>query len=180
MRSVRRADDPARGVAGVTTLLSELGKKLADRWLTTLVLPGLLFVAAVVVARLLGHRHALDTARLAAELDRVTKGVSAKPAVIALLVVGVLLAATAAGLLTQAVAAGVRRTWTARRPKRRKSAASAEGSSLSRARFASSQAAPLRATAATAAARCTTSALMGSPAARCRASSRPGRQWFAA
>jgi hypothetical protein len=102
----------------VTTLLSELGKKLADRWLTTLVLPGLLFVAAVVVARLLGHGHAVDAARLAAEVDRLAKGVSAKPSVIALLVVGVLLAATGAGLLAQAVAAGVRRTWTARRPKR--------------------------------------------------------------
>jgi hypothetical protein len=114
----------------VTTLLSELGKKLADRWLTSLVLPGLLFVAATVSGLLLGHGHALDGTRLTGEIERRTTGM--KPVAVIVLIIAVLLASTAAGLLTQAVAGAVRRVWTARRPKRfitwraRRSAASLE------------------------------------------------------
>ncbi|WP_143091896.1 hypothetical protein [Lentzea albida] len=75
-------------------------------------------MAAVAVAKFLGHRHALDIVRLASELERVVKQIGTKPASVVLVIVAVLLAATAAGLLSQAVAAGVRRTFIARRPKR--------------------------------------------------------------
>src|SRR2546423_15488301 len=51
-------------------VLAELGKKVADLWLTTLLLPGLLLVAAVVCGGLLGQGDALDHARLAAEVQR--------------------------------------------------------------------------------------------------------------
>ncbi|WP_258907607.1 hypothetical protein [Actinokineospora sp. UTMC 2448] len=46
----------------VTPFLNELGKKLAERWLSRLVVPGLLLVAAVVVAVRWGHGSALDLA----------------------------------------------------------------------------------------------------------------------
>ncbi|QRP43074.1 hypothetical protein [Amycolatopsis sp. FDAARGOS 1241] len=58
----------------------------------------------------------MDGAQLARDLERLTMGV--KPATVIVLIVASLLAATAASLVTQAVAAGVRRTWTARCPKR--------------------------------------------------------------
>ena len=46
-------------------ILAELGKNLADRWLTLLVLPGALYLAVLAAARTLGQEHALDLPRLA-------------------------------------------------------------------------------------------------------------------
>ncbi|MGW2113190.1 hypothetical protein ACWCPL_42845, partial [Streptomyces sp. NPDC001948] len=48
----------------MNSLLTEVGRKLADRWLSALVLPGALFVAAAMCGWWLGHPHALDTGRL--------------------------------------------------------------------------------------------------------------------
>ncbi|WP_052390312.1 hypothetical protein [Streptomyces sp. NRRL B-24484] len=50
-------------------LLGELGKKLADRWLSLLVLPGALYLAVMAVAHTLGQAHALDLQRLT---DQIT------------------------------------------------------------------------------------------------------------
>ncbi|MDV9198666.1 hypothetical protein R6M67_25830, partial [Streptomyces sp. Wh19] len=47
----------------MNSLLTEVGRKLADRWLSALVLPGALFVAAAMCGWWLGHPHALDTGR---------------------------------------------------------------------------------------------------------------------
>lgn len=49
--------------------LGELGKRLAERWLTLLVLPGAFYLAVAVAARALGQGHALDAARL---ISRIT------------------------------------------------------------------------------------------------------------
>ncbi|MET8178647.1 hypothetical protein [Streptomyces sp. NPDC005336] len=49
--------------------LSALGQKLAERWLTQLVLPGALFLATATAAHTLGQTQALDYHRLA---DRIT------------------------------------------------------------------------------------------------------------
>ncbi|WP_326770755.1 hypothetical protein OG978_44460 (plasmid) [Streptomyces sp. NBC_01591] len=46
-------------------LLSELGKKLAERWFSLLVLPGALYLAVLAVAQTLGHTHPFDALRLA-------------------------------------------------------------------------------------------------------------------
>ena len=102
----------------MTGLLTELGKKIADRWLTALILPGLLFVAATVCAHLLGWRHALDPACLAAGLNRAGTALAGKPAPIAVAVVAALLAATGAGLGAHAMAAAVHRVYIARGPRR--------------------------------------------------------------
>ncbi|URN10988.1 hypothetical protein LUW77_00475 [Streptomyces radiopugnans] len=45
-------------------LLSELGKKLAERWLSLLVLPGALYLAVLGTAALLGHGHPFDLRHL--------------------------------------------------------------------------------------------------------------------
>ncbi|MFJ9250150.1 hypothetical protein [Streptomyces sp. NPDC101776] len=85
-------------------ILGELGKKLAERWLTLLVLPGALYLAVSYAAVTLGHSQALDAQRLMTEItDR-----AADPAVktaggqIALLA-AVLGGAAALGLAAQAL-----------------------------------------------------------------------------
>ncbi|MFE5158152.1 hypothetical protein ACFRNT_06370 [Streptomyces sp. NPDC056697] len=45
-------------------LLNELGKKLAERWLTLLVLPGALYLAVAAAGHTLGQSAALDVGRL--------------------------------------------------------------------------------------------------------------------
>ncbi|MEU1964851.1 hypothetical protein ABZ541_00205 [Micromonospora sediminicola] len=85
----------------MTGLLNEVGKKVAERWLSTLLLPGLLFAAAAVCAYLLGHEDALDLKRLVATLDQHGQGLHKRPAAIALTLVAFLLAATGAGIAAE-------------------------------------------------------------------------------
>jgi hypothetical protein len=100
----------------VNTLLAEIGKKIADRWLTALLLPGLLFTGAVVCAWLLGHRHALDPGELARRIATEIAPLNKQPVLIAVTIVVVLLAATVSAYLAQALAGAVNAVWTARRP----------------------------------------------------------------
>ncbi|WP_314178218.1 hypothetical protein [Streptomyces winkii] len=100
----------------MNAFVAELGKRLADRWLSALVLPGLLFVAAVCCGAILGQAAALDAARLTGELTRFGDRLGSRPAAAVLTVAVGLLAATAAGLVVQGLAVGVRRAWVARRP----------------------------------------------------------------
>ncbi|MEV6702489.1 hypothetical protein AB0M68_36035 [Streptomyces sp. NPDC051453] len=102
----------------MNSLLTEVGRKLADRWLSALVLPGALFVSAAMCGRWLGHSHALDTRRLQDMVQRVGQQLDGRPAAVLLAVAGALLGATGAGLAVQGTAAGVRRAWVARRPAR--------------------------------------------------------------
>ncbi|GAB2883237.1 hypothetical protein [Streptomyces mayteni] len=102
----------------MNAVLAEFGKKLADRWMGALLLPGLLFFAAAVCGVLLGHGAALDPPHLADELTRLAERVTNRPAATALTVTGSLLAATASGLAVQGLAVAVRRGWVARRPAR--------------------------------------------------------------
>lgn len=74
-------------------VLGELGKKLAERWLSLLVLPGAFYLAMVVAARTLGHRHALDPHRLTTQIATWSKS----PAVTGTSGQAVLLAAVVAG-----------------------------------------------------------------------------------
>jgi hypothetical protein len=90
--------------------LGELGKKLAERWVSLLVLPGAMYLAVACVATVLGHRHALDPVLLA---DRVTVW-AASPAAAGVggqlvLLAAVLAAAAGAGLVAQALGSAVER-----------------------------------------------------------------------
>ncbi|MEU7825938.1 hypothetical protein [Catellatospora sp. NPDC049133] len=96
----------------MTEFLTEFGGRLADRWATLIVLPGLLFVAAATAAYRLGHRSALDTAALFAWLtDVTTKPASRNTGAILLVVAAVLAAAIAAGLLAGAVGRLLETVW---------------------------------------------------------------------
>ncbi|WP_392675829.1 hypothetical protein [Streptomyces sp. LN785] len=82
-------------------LLSELGKKLAERWLSLLVLPGALYLAIAAAAHALGHANPLDVSRLT---DQVTAWATA-PATRTLGGQVVLLLAMLAGSATVGLAA---------------------------------------------------------------------------
>ncbi|MFE3072569.1 hypothetical protein [Streptomyces sp. NPDC059247] len=91
-------------------LWNELGKKLAERWLSLLVLPGALYLAVAFAARTLGQRHPLDLARIAREITAFAAG----PVMTGLggqivLLVAVLLASAAAGTVATAVGTVVER-----------------------------------------------------------------------
>ncbi|MFJ5779281.1 hypothetical protein [Streptomyces sp. NPDC093094] len=88
----------------------ELGRKLADRWVSLLVLPGLLYLAVAAAAHTLGQRHALDAARLIQEVTAAAE----RPAVTGVggqivLVGAIVVAAAAAGLVAEATGALVER-----------------------------------------------------------------------
>lgn len=93
------------------SLLTDVGRRIADRWLSALVLPGLLLVGTTVVALALGHRHALDARFLLRTFDGDISGMDGRPAAIGAFIVGVGLAAAAAGLVNQALAALIERVW---------------------------------------------------------------------
>ncbi|MBT2458044.1 hypothetical protein [Streptomyces sp. ISL-86] len=95
----------------VDGFLGVLGQKLAERWLTLLVLPGALFLAIATAAKTLGQAHALDHARLT---DRITHWAQT-PAATTLggqaVLLGVVFAvAAAAGLAAQGLATLVQHT----------------------------------------------------------------------
>ncbi|MGQ0773244.1 MAG: hypothetical protein ACT4NY_02305 [Pseudonocardiales bacterium] len=96
--------------------LAELGKKLAERWLSLLVLPGLLYLGALAAAYTLGHRHPFDVARITRQLDTWTTspGVTSASGLVLVLLVGIL-AAAGVGLAAQALGSLTERVWLADR-----------------------------------------------------------------
>jgi hypothetical protein len=95
----------------ITSFLNTLGEKLAERWMTTLTLPGLLFVTLAVAGHSLGQGQALDWSLLATRGSALAARWDDHPALAVLTVVAVLTAATVAGFAAQAVGAGVERCW---------------------------------------------------------------------
>ncbi|MFF7174777.1 hypothetical protein [Streptomyces pseudovenezuelae] len=85
-------------------MLAELGKNLAERWLSLLVLPGALYLAVVATARALGHCHPFDLQRLTSQ---ITEWANAPAAGTAggqvVLLASVLVGAAAVGLAAQAL-----------------------------------------------------------------------------
>lgn len=98
-------------------VLSELGKKLADRWLTVLLLPGLLFAAVEGAAVVLGQQHALDLVRLVGQIQRHGAALGPQPAGAVVAVGAALLVATAAGLFARGLGAGIHRVLVSKRPR---------------------------------------------------------------
>lgn len=94
----------------MTAFLGELGKKLAERWLTLLVLPGALYLAVAVAARTLGHAHPVAISRISAQITAWSHSRAAGTvAGQVMLLTGILAAAAAIGLAAQALGAGVER-----------------------------------------------------------------------
>ncbi|WP_327098272.1 hypothetical protein OIE68_05350 [Nocardia vinacea] len=106
----------------MNAFLGELGKKLAERWVTLLVVPGLLWVATVLVAVRLGHCHALDPRRLDGWVDEFVKSATGSQLTrVVVVAAGILGFAAAAGLAASWLGRIVERLWTIpgrRRPAR--------------------------------------------------------------
>ncbi|MFI6299948.1 hypothetical protein ACIBEJ_50735 [Nonomuraea sp. NPDC050790] len=96
----------------MSTVLDELGKKIAERWMTLLVLPGLLYVATLTAAVVLGQRLWYGTEQLVGRMEGLAGQLDGRPAALALLLLGIVLAAAAAGLLAQGLAGLTERIWT--------------------------------------------------------------------
>ncbi|MGW4810901.1 hypothetical protein ACWEPB_04510 [Kitasatospora cineracea] len=91
-------------------LLGELGKKLAERWLTLLVLPGAFYLAVAATGHALGQGAALDVEHLI----RTVSDASRAPQVSTLggqvvLLAAVLFGAAAVGLAAQSLGSGCQR-----------------------------------------------------------------------
>ncbi|MGH3903241.1 MAG: hypothetical protein ACRDTE_03460 [Pseudonocardiaceae bacterium] len=83
----------------------ELAKRLAERWVALLVLPGALFIAATWTAVHLGHQYALNFTQLGRSASDTIAALAKLPgATQAILAVTVLLSATGIGMATQALA----------------------------------------------------------------------------
>ncbi|MEU9980488.1 hypothetical protein [Streptomyces sp. NPDC050856] len=94
-------------------LLDSLGQKLAEKWLSALAAPGLLFVAAVVCGAVLGHGEALDGAALLERTGRWTARTARWSTVGQIAAVAaVVLASVAAGTFVRTCARGAERIWT--------------------------------------------------------------------
>ncbi|MFE9481262.1 hypothetical protein ACFYNM_21980 [Streptomyces spororaveus] len=89
---------------------SALTSKLAERWLTLLVLPGAFYLATAATAHTLGWAHALDLRRLNSAITTWTKNpIATTVGGQIVLLAAILTAAAAAGLAAQALASVVER-----------------------------------------------------------------------
>ncbi|MFI8521709.1 hypothetical protein ACIGEZ_28435 [Streptomyces sp. NPDC085481] len=96
----------------MTGLLVDVGRRLAERWLSVLVLPGLLLVAVVATGLLLDPADALSVRELARAATAAARRIQADGGATLLLTAAVaLLAAGAAGLAAQGLGRAVRAVW---------------------------------------------------------------------
>ncbi|WP_331768058.1 hypothetical protein [Embleya sp. NBC_00896] len=90
-------------------LLTELGKRLADRWLTELLIPGALFCLLLWTATTLRHGAALDWRRWDTAAEKSISSLSGAEAAARVLVL--LVAAGLVGVVGRALAAVLRGVW---------------------------------------------------------------------
>lgn len=94
--------------------LAEVGRRVAEKWLSLLTLPGLLLVTAATVGHTLGHRGWADIGELVDTGRRHAADLSRAGALTTVLVaVTMVLLATGAGLAATAGGHAVRRLWLA-------------------------------------------------------------------
>ncbi|WP_431995946.1 hypothetical protein [Streptomyces griseoflavus] len=97
-----------------SAFLSALSGRIAERWLALLALPGLLFLAALTTATLLGHEHWSDMERLRDRLDALAASpASGSAGTVVLAAAGVLAGAAVIGAAAQSLGAGVELLWCA-------------------------------------------------------------------
>ncbi|MFF5494441.1 hypothetical protein [Streptomyces aquilus] len=94
----------------MTGFLGQLGQKLAERWLTLLVLPGALYLAAAACARALGQSHPVAVSRVSGQITAWSRSRPvATTAGQVLVLAGILAGAAAAGLAAQALGSAIER-----------------------------------------------------------------------
>ncbi|MEV6071923.1 hypothetical protein AB0L82_35740 [Nocardia sp. NPDC052001] len=94
------------------TFFQELAKKLAERWITLLVIPGALFLATAAIGGRLGHQHGLDLDQLRRLGSETTAWIVRQPpGSQAIALAAMLLAAAGVGLMVQALSGVTRTLW---------------------------------------------------------------------
>jgi hypothetical protein len=97
----------------MTGFLGEIGQKLADRWAALLVVPGLLYLAAVTAAAVLGQAHALGYPDLSRKIAAWAASPASKSVGGTVLIVAAILAGSVvAGLAAAAGGRFVEILWT--------------------------------------------------------------------
>ena len=91
--------------------LTEVGRRVNGRWLTAVLLPGLLLVAVAAVAAALGHARALDLGHLAAMAERTGRDLAANPGRLVLAVATALCTAGLAGAAAPGLGRLAERWW---------------------------------------------------------------------
>ncbi|MFF8772142.1 hypothetical protein [Kitasatospora sp. NPDC015120] len=98
----------------MTAFLSTIGDRLAERWISLLAIPGLIYLTALTAALTLGHQHWHDIGRLRARLDALAVDPGThSPGAIAVSAVAVLAGAAAIGAFVQAVGTWIETVWVA-------------------------------------------------------------------
>ncbi|MET9248046.1 hypothetical protein [Nonomuraea sp. NPDC003709] len=96
----------------MTPFLSELGKKLAEKWLSLLVLPGLLYLATIWTGWTLGHQHWYKLDELVKSITNVRNALSAADtATLMVALPALLLLAAGVGILASGAASVVELVW---------------------------------------------------------------------
>ena len=102
----------------MTALLDELGKRLAEKWVALLALPGLLFVAVTAVAVTCGQAHAFDVPALLARAGHVAAVLGGHPVIGQVAAVAVvLLVSVVAGTVVRMATPLTQAVWTGRWPR---------------------------------------------------------------
>lgn len=94
--------------------LAEVGKKVTDRWLVSMVLPGLLFMVAVACAVAPGRHNALDVPAVTEWFDRMLDSVHRTPSGRVAVFIGVLLGAAGSALTANLLSLGIAELWSGR------------------------------------------------------------------
>jgi hypothetical protein len=96
----------------MSAFLTELGRKIAERWVSLLVLPGMLFVAAATAGSIVGQAGWYDFALLRRQLVLPAADPALRTPTAAVLIVAAVLACSAvAGLTAQLLGRIVERIW---------------------------------------------------------------------
>jgi hypothetical protein len=103
----------------MTDLIAAIGTKALERWLTAILLPGLLYAVIAGWALVAGHDHALDLPWLAAHLSDLWQHHASSPGTAVVAIAALLGGASLAGMAATIVAEdGVHRLWTIRGPQK--------------------------------------------------------------
>jgi hypothetical protein len=104
---------PSAQATDVTSFLAALGGKIADRWLSLLVLPGLLYVTAIAATVLLGQHQATDAVLVERVISAVAASATARSTgAITLIVAGILAASAVAGFAGTLAGRCIELVWT--------------------------------------------------------------------
>ncbi|NBE79589.1 hypothetical protein [Micromonospora rubida] len=92
-------------------VLTEVGKRVNGRWLTAVLLPGLLLVAVAAVAAALGHTRPFDVDHLAATTGRAGRDLAADPGRLVVTLAAAFVAAGLAGTAAPGLGRLAQRWW---------------------------------------------------------------------